>query len=287
MRKGILATGILFMLVLQGLMAQEGKDGFTVFYHPNGQISSEGMMRDGKPDAYWKTYNENGVLISEGNRRDFMLDSTWTFYSDSGAMVMTIDYRLGKKHGPRVTYRGDERIIEPFEDDVKQGIAYTFRKDTVLFRTVPFVNGLEEGLAREYNEEGRVIGLTEYKRGYVVRKENINHTDRNGLKQGMWKEFHHNGLVKWEGTYANDLRNGYFKEYDTQGKLIAVKKYVQGIIQEDAPEVSRLEVKVDYYPSGKPRIVGQYFNGIPEGIRREYNETGEVERGFVFRRGVI
>lgn len=279
---------LVFLLIMFSLVnGQEGKDGHTVFYHPNGKVSSEGTMRNGRPDGYWKTYNEQGVLVSEGMRREFLLDSTWTFYSDSGNIVMTIDYRLGMKSGPRVTYRGDERIIEPFADDIKQGTAYYYRSDTVLYRTVPFVNGLEEGLAKDYAEDGQVIMLTEYKRGYIVRRENINRFDRNGLKQGMWKIFHANGVVKLEGTYTNDLRNGYFKEYDQQGKLIAVSKYLQGILQEDAQEVSRLEMKVDYYPDGKPRIVGQYFNGIPEGVRREYNENGELVRGFVFRQGII
>ncbi len=57
-------------LITAGTYAQEEglPDGLTVFYHANGEKSSEGMIKDGKPEGYWKTYNEEGVLLSEGNR---------------------------------------------------------------------------------------------------------------------------------------------------------------------------------------------------------------------------
>ena len=38
------------------------RDGYNIFYYPNGQISSEGFMKNGKPDGYWKTYYVTGVL---------------------------------------------------------------------------------------------------------------------------------------------------------------------------------------------------------------------------------
>lgn len=48
---------------------------YNVFYHPDGNISSEGVMRNGKPDVYWKTYHKKGRIKSEGNRVDYEFDA--------------------------------------------------------------------------------------------------------------------------------------------------------------------------------------------------------------------
>lgn len=283
----ILRYAVLFSVLMQAgwmALAQEGK---TVFYHPNGLVASEGIMRDGKPDGYWKTYNEAGILISEGNRVDFMLDSVWRFYNDSGTLIMEITYGGGLKNGIRKTYAEDGITEEVFVNDVKQGLAKTFDREGQLIRTVPYENGLEQGFAMEYDKEGTVISLIEYRRGYILSRENINRRDGAGLKQGKWKFFYPSGSLQLEGTYVNDVRDGYFKEYGPDGKLLSVRKYSQGVAQEDAKEVSRLEVRVDYYPDGKPRIVGHYFNGIPDGVRREYDEEGKLVRGFFFQEGII
>lgn len=281
----LIITG--FMLCYFFSISQEKEGVYTVFYHKNGKISSAGLMRDGKPDAYWKTFNEAGTLVSEGKRENFVLDSVWTFYDDSSNVILRITYQNGFKNGARISYRNDERVVENFKDDVKEGLAYYYRNDSVLYKTIPYENGLENGLAKEYNSHGLIISLIEYKRGYIVKRENINRTDREGRKQGLWKFFYKNGSVQLEGNYSNDLREGYFKEYDPQGNLMSVTKYLQGVKQENAKELSKLEVKVDYYPDGKPKIIARYFNGIPEGVRREYDEEGNIARGYVFLNGII
>ena len=64
-------------------------NGYNTFYHPNGNISSEGILQAGKPNGYWKTYYNNGVLKSQGNSKDFELDSIWKFYSDYGIRTIS------------------------------------------------------------------------------------------------------------------------------------------------------------------------------------------------------
>ena len=54
---------ILFLITINFFSFSQAdvKDGYTYFYYPNGQISSEGLLRDGKPDGYWKTFYVNVV----------------------------------------------------------------------------------------------------------------------------------------------------------------------------------------------------------------------------------
>ncbi|HNS17108.1 MAG TPA: hypothetical protein PKH94_01300 [Bacteroidales bacterium] len=260
-------------------------NGLNVFYHENGQISSEGKMVNGVPDGYWKTYYENGTLKSEGNRKEFLLDSLWKFYDEKGKLVLEITYGNNKKNGIRRTIQEFEVIEENFADDIKQGNTVYFYPDGKKKKTVPFVDGIEDGMAYEYDPEGTVISLIEYKKGFIVNREKINRKDRNNLKQGKWAYFYDNGRVRLEGTYRDDLKNGYFKQYDREGNLVIVEKYLDDVLQENVAELVELDVLTDYYPSGKVKTVASYKDGIPEGVRREYTEDGRIWMAYTFRAG--
>jgi antitoxin component YwqK of YwqJK toxin-antitoxin module len=272
------------------LSAQEGikPNGYNIFYHENGVISSEGTMRDGKPDGYWKTYNEQGILISEGNRNDFMLDSTWKFYDDEGKLKLEINYLKGKKEGIRKTYRKDEVIAENFKNDIKDGFTRYYYPDGTLKKEVNFVSGLEEGTAREFGEDGRIITLISYKSGFIVNIEKINRYDNAGKKHGIWRHYYDDGVLRLEGSYKRGLEHGYFKEYDRSGNLLTTTKYENGVKIEDAKELVKLDVRKDYYPSGQVKISASYNKeGKLEGVRREFNEDGTIDKSYIFRNGIM
>jgi len=260
-------------------------NGYVVFYYPGGTKASEGLLREGKPDGYWKTYYENGQLKSEGNRKNFELDSLWKFYDDSARLSVSIEYKNGRKNGIKTTYLPDGFIQESYVNDMKEGNTNHFYPDGKLKMFIPFMNGLEDGISKEFARDGTVITFIEYKKGFMVSRERINRKDRNGLKQGRWKFFYDNGLVKLDGVYKDDLKNGYFKEYDEKGQLLTVKKFVNDQEEKEAPELLSLSVKTDYYPSGKVKTVASYNGTVPEGVRREYDETGKIVAGYFFRKG--
>lgn len=262
------------------------KNGHAVFYYPNGKMASEGLMNNGKPDGYWKTYYESGILKSEGNRKNFQLDSLWRFYSDSGKVTLEINYAEGRKNGIRRTFQKQQIIEENFVNDVKQGFTFYFFPDKKLKYKVNFVDGREEGTAREYDHDGNVITLTDFRRGYNIGSENINRY-RDGQKHGTWKEFYDDEILKSEGTWSYGKKDGYFKEYKKDGNLLSIRKYLNDVEITDAPELASLEIKTDYYKNGKKKIVASYKDGIPEGVRREYAQDGQILKSFIFKNGVI
>ncbi len=285
----------LFLLSLSSVvLGQHQKGGKTVFYYENGQKSSEGIMRDGKPDGFWRTYYENGKLKSEGKRTDFLLDSTWNFYNDSGLIVLKINYRKGKKNGLRIQYANDGRIEENFVDDIKEGLTKIFYPDGKLKKTIPFHQGLENGLSYVFAaDDGRIIQIIHYRKGFITEIERINYRDYKGRKQGLWKWFYPQDTVnyavplkvKLEGKYKNDKRNGYFKTYDKQGNLVNTEKYENGVLIENPDELVSIDVKKEYYPDGKVKIEAGYKNGQAEGWRKEYDTTGKVIKAAVFHKG--
>lgn len=263
------------------------KNGYRKFTYPNGMLSSEGLIMDGKPNGYWKSYYENGKLKSEGNRKDFELDSLWKFYNEDGKLILEIMYRKGMKNGTRSSYLDKETIKENYKNDVKDGYTRYYYPDGKLKLEVPFIRGVEQGFGKEYAADGTIITLTEYKKGFIVDRLRINRRDKNNLKQGKWFLFYDNGNINQEGTYRDDQKDGYFKDYTESGDLLKINKYVMGELQPDAEEITKLQVHNEYYPDGKLKISAMFRNETPEGMRREYKPDGSIEKSVMYHNGVI
>ncbi len=265
------------------------KDGYQVFKYPNGAISSEGLIKNGKPEGFWKSYYVTGVKKSEGRRTNFLLDSIWVFYDQAGDTTEKINYLYGKKNGWYYKYKKDpSRGVyiwskELFAADKKEGTAYTYFPDGKIQQTFTYNAGKKEGLSKEYDKDGNIITLLEYNNDFLVSREKINRTDKNGLKQGDWKEFYPNGGIKSEKTYKDDLMHGYYKEYDIRGKLVLTMLYDNGAIVkskvEDEPDI---EIVNKHDQDGKLIYSGPYRNKIPVGVHREFGKDGKVTNAFIY-----
>jgi uncharacterized protein len=265
-------------------------NGYNKFYYDNGVVSSEGTMRDGRPDGYWKTYSQNGKIKSEGNRKNFQLDSTWKFYNEQGKLAFEFNYKEGKKNGQKKTFdTKDGSLItsENYENDVKQGNTIVYYKNGKVKQTIPFLSGKEDGQGFEFAEDSTIVTLTQYKMGFIQREEKLNRKDANGLKQGVWKEFYPSGIIKNEVNFTDDKMNGYFKEYSPKGSLVNTTKYVNGVVQTNAPELAKLDVRTSYYDNGAVKFTATYKDGVAEGIQREFSPEGKVIGAKVYVEGVL
>ncbi|MEG2071432.1 MAG: hypothetical protein RR034_08685, partial [Bacteroidales bacterium] len=260
-------------------------NGYNVFYYPNGEKSSEGTLVNGQPEGWWKSYSEQGILLSEGNRKNYLLDSVWTFYNLKGEKTLEINYSEGKKNGNRIQYFENEYVVENWHFDTLRGSVNTYHVKGWLKKTTPYEDGLPHGMEKELNDTGLVVMIARYYRGVLTHRESINRIDRHGLKQGNWKYFWDNGHLKMEATYLNDKKNGFFKYYDENGNFLSVEKYENGELITDAKETKVLERKVAYHANGQPSIIATYYKGIPEGIRREFDSTGNIINGYLFENG--
>ncbi|MCM1042346.1 MAG: hypothetical protein NC396_07990 [Bacteroides sp.] len=283
-----------FFLCVPGF-CQTGEDADTLpagaefrqFFHANGAVSSEGYFVNGQPEGVWKNYDESGNLISEGPRRNLQLHGKWTFYAGNRP-VREIHYQNGRKNGASVHYDPDRTVYENFVNDTLQGLRRVTDTAGVLLQTTRFRNGLENGFDKRYNAYGDVSAFTFFKNGMISFRHVANRRDRAGRMQGEWKDFHENGVLHWECTYQDGLKDGYYKEYDSLGNLLVLRKYVLGILQEDAPEIAQMEVHTEYYLNGMPKFRVGMRNGRPEGMCRQYDSlTGKVVQGIFFKDGEI
>jgi len=274
--------------------AQVTQDGYTKFKYPNGKVSSEGMIRDGKPDGYWKSYYEDGKIKTEGNRKNFVLDSTWKFYNDKGLMYLIYTYKNGKKYGDKITFtpmlkdstKGIMASRENFVNDTLQGNGYYY-KSGKLHQIIFYRDGLAEGKSYEFSPDSLITGIITYKGGFIKSVVKINQYSPEGHKEGLWQTFYADGTVKWEGNYIDGKRDGYFKSYNEKGSLVTIEKYINDVLQLDAPELAKLEIKTDYFSDGKIKSSGPVKNGQPFGAHRFYNDSGKIIKADIYDSGRI
>ncbi len=275
-------------------VAQNLKNGYNKFYYPNGKVSSEGTVRDGKPDGYWKNYYEDGRLKAEGNRKNFQLDSIWKFYTEQGLMYLSFYYKDGKKTGPKTTYlpvpkdssKGILSSIENYRNDTLEGEARYYR-DGKLFQTVSYKNGLPEGLSFQYSPDSTINCIILYKGGFIKRLNKINQYNPQGHKEGLWQGFYPNGSVKWECTYIDGKIEGYYKTYGPDGSVVTIKKYINNVVQNNAPELAKLEVKTEYFDNGHIQETGPYKDGKPFGAHRIFDSTGKEIKAQIYDSGRV
>lgn len=290
----------LFLLISFPAFSQKqdvDPNGYNKFYYENGKISSEGSMRNGKPDGYWKTYSPNGNIKSEGNRKDYLLDSLWKFYNENGKLVNETNYKEGKKDGLKKIWDPAGFLLseESFSADIKQGLSVSYylpadssqKTGPVKMRT-PFDKGKENGTSFEYDRNGNIITIWEYTYGILKKQETINRVNKNGEKNGVWKEFYSNGKVKSETTFMDGKKNGYSKTFLESGSLANIEKYLGDSLLLATPETTtQLEVRNEYYEDGSVKKTGTYLFGVAEGVHKEYAPDGKITGAKIFKDGVL
>lgn len=282
-----------------GQFIDSTQKNYKAYYYENGIMSSEGTLVNEKPDGYWITYYPNQLRKSEGNRKNFLLDSTWKFYNSNGNIQNKINYLEDKKNGAYQHFDQNCLLIkeEIFKDDIISGIVKEFYADSVeslLKKTIPYVDGRREGMGYEYSKDGKITGIIIYKKNFIVSKESINRKDKNELKQGVWKDYFKNGRLKTEMRYKNDVLNGYLKEYNKQGKLESATLYLNGKEQTDEENSADFDLNTIYYSDGTPKETSVYNKaGKKDGVSTKYAVDGSItateiyKNGYLLKKGII
>jgi antitoxin component YwqK of YwqJK toxin-antitoxin module len=272
--------------------AQTNPNGYNRFYYPNGQVSSEGLMKNGKPDGFWKTYYVTGVLKSKGNRRNTLLDSTWVFYTETADTSEIINYREGKKSGWYYAYettvetnRGNVHYLktkELFVDDKRENQGITYYPSGKPKLVMPYRNGKRQGLAKEYDENGTIITMMEFRNDYMVSREFVNRTNEKGEKTGIWRTFYDNGAMHEEQIYKDGILDGNAKIYTETGRVLSDVAYRNGaVIEEDhAGTVEAMEIITYQKDEITPVRKGVYLGDVPVGMHIFYDNKGAPEKAI-------
>lgn len=116
----------------------------------------------------------------------------------------------------------------------------------------------------------------------------INQTDANGMRQGIWQKKQTNGRLIYEGQFKNDKPVGEWKRYHPGGQLKAVITYKGDTAFTQLYDVWRKKVAEGNFVNRKKegvwkiykenRLVAdeEYKLGLKYGTSHRYYDTGEV-----------
>lgn len=93
-----------------------------------------------------------------------------------------------------------------------------------------------------------------------------NKVDEQGRKQGYWVKLNGDTL-KYEGNFVDDIPVGQFRYFYPD-------KSVKSIVQYS--EKGLMAKTVNYYPSGKKRAEGEYWDKKKHGLWKYFNETEQL-----------
>lgn len=90
-----------------------------------------------------------------------------------------------------------------------------------------------------------------------------NKTDAKGQKQGEWKKYHKNGMLRYVGNFINNKPVGEFKNY-----------YETGNLQSKMDHKGSVSYFIAFYKTGEVQIVGKYINQKRDSTWNFYDVDG-------------
>jgi antitoxin component YwqK of YwqJK toxin-antitoxin module len=197
-------------------------------------------------------------------------------YGDFGCYYI-IPYVNGKKNGIARSYL-KYYITIPYKDDKINGVLKRyFFPDGILFSDCPFEDGIANGTAKEYYEDGKVSRETVYVKGKEV---SDNAYDEEGkmenapfLYQAEYPDSGFTNKSEAKNMTVNGLKEGKWIEYlfndsghkDTAHCMLIVYKHgkKEGIFRQ-------------YFKNGNLEMIVHYKNGLENGTGRFYWESGKL-----------
>lgn len=122
-----------------------------------------------------------------------------------------------------------------------------------------------------------------------------------GKREGIWSEFHPNGLLKSATSYVNGVKEGLYVELNQNGQMTKrffyhnnvrhgqYKEFNYSTLKEERTyKLGKLEgaVKI-YYDTGKIMEEGTYVNGLRDGVSKWYDQNGNVTITYEYKNGEL
>ena len=335
-----------------GNISSEGalKDGKPIdywkTYYNNNQIKSEGNRKNFLLDSIWKFYNSKGALLNEINYKKNKKEGISKLFDKHGCLKSESNYIENVKYGEEKVYYTSGKIkeINIYNQDKKHGFCYELDNIGRVIRISEYTGGFlrseeqinrfdeeekKHGIWKEFYENGKVKWEGDFKHGIldgIVREYN----KKGGLKTmnmfvdgdlnedakevkffELSKEIRPNGSYLI-GGYADEMKQGIFREYDSTGVLIKSYKYrnnfkiAEGILDSTGLENGewkyfntdgsikaigkfnhgkRVDLWLYYHKGGEIEQKGLYVNGLPHGEWRWWYINKQLRRQEYFRYG--
>lgn len=224
--------------------------------------------------TYYMLLGGGGGLHGIAKFSKGLLHGEYLVYS-RGDLWRRMTYNRGLLEGKRYEYyeNGLERSVTDYKKSIAQR-TIRYHSNGQVQETISFNEfGLKHGPVITYDENGRVIGESNYEHGSLNGKSmGMLHGDLQEIKhynhsilEGEYQLIYKNGQIKTQGFYdSKSERTGEWKEYNEDGSLKSIVHYDKGL--QNGPST-------DYFNNGKIKSFGEYKQGKKHGKIQEYEEN--------------
>lgn len=199
--------------------------GKVKMYYPNGQLYFEGKTKMDRKVHTYTGYNGSGECEDKGILANTEYKHTsieylmyrcglWKYYTIDGKLWKEVDYKKGNRNA--------SLEISPSKMITGELANYKEYYPSGAIKYVGIVT-------KEDINSNCDLGIPEDNRSIVYKsylKEDG--TSVVALGTGKIQVFHINGVLKMEGNVVNGNWSGLYKEYNSDGKLITIGKYLKG-----------------------------------------------------------
>lgn len=200
---------------IKGTYVNNRPQGFYQKIHPNGKLKEEGtFIRNSYRDSL-KRFHENGIIEFEANYNENGKEQgTVKYYYPNGQVEFEYKAVDGKPTGKATRYYENGDVKELIEYDSEGRVISSVEKDMVK----PTVSVKDPGASRE-------------KAPFVSRPRT---KGAKFIPNGYNKCYNDNDEIWQDGEFRNgQLWDGKVYEYDSDGILLKVKVYKQGVYHSD------------------------------------------------------
>lgn len=212
-------------------------DGVRKSYYSDGKLLEEAFFRNGIRDGKTTKYDDEGriekvITYSQGEEVE---ESEYHYHitlddEDNARKKVHFEYYVNSKNGMRIEKENDEsgRLLKEM---ISEGDKTTFKHYFELGGMSVDVWEGEVRTEKTYYESGELFS------------EEVR--DKEFKTQGLLKYFYKNGKVLQESQYEKGVLNGFLKQYDQSGKLIAKYEFANGNYKSDTVYDKRAKEKFD------------------------------------------
>jgi antitoxin component YwqK of YwqJK toxin-antitoxin module len=214
--------------------------------------------------------------------KDSLKDGKWIEYRDSALKPTTKDsavyyrlaiYTMGKENDTARAYSMQDnklRIITPYVNGKKEGIAKWYFPSGMLGVITPLHNDSIDGTQRQYYESGKI----RWSIAFV-----------NGKKEGVSKKYYETGTLAMEIPYTDGLKNGVEKFYYDNGELQWVCYFINGKKNGVAKTYYETVNDLNHYQAWGIAWETPYTDDVINGTQIQYDIRGQIKNQTEYVKG--
>ncbi len=203
------------LVTLDGPRGHHGRD---LSLYPNGAVQREAFWNQGLLEGTYREWTEGGQIRLKADYLAGQLHGELVEYDEFGTRILIANYAKGALHGElNQWFTPDQpQEVSHWEHGVQTGEQRVWDRKNIPLTRATFRAGILHG---PYQEFFRMPGPEKVQfEGDLV----------DGKRQGLWKEFDDNGVLIGRYEYAAGELHGSFEQFTIRGQLTLQSEYVAG-----------------------------------------------------------